>query len=265
MEDESKSKERRMRKYLVIIGVVLLVFFRPAQAKNPPVEELTYSGYYNWGIVWMRAGVVKFTVSASEKYPGAVKIKATGSSLPSWDWMFKLRDTLESHYNPATFLPYESARMSHEGNYHKTFYYNWDYSKGVVYADIHRIGKYRRRDTIPLLPETCDMLSVAWKARELEFEKLTPQQLIPIKIVLDDKIYELYVRYLGTDRVKVGGKRRDAYVFSPLLVEGDVFKGGEGMKVWVSMDEKRIPLMVEAKILVGSVKAILDTFSGEYK
>ncbi|MDE5638425.1 MAG: DUF3108 domain-containing protein, partial [Odoribacter sp.] len=36
------------------------------------------------------------------------------------------------------------------------------------------------------------------------------------------------------------------------------FKGGEGMKIWVSKDEKRIPLMVEAKILVGAVKGILE-------
>ena len=34
--------------------------------------------------------------------------------------------------------------------------------------------------------------------------------------------------------------------------------GGENMKVWVSTDGYRLPLMVEAKILVGSVKAILD-------
>ncbi|MDR1756596.1 MAG: DUF3108 domain-containing protein [Culturomica sp.] len=252
-----------MKKYVVILAVVLLLFSWQAGAKNPPVEELEYAGYYNWGFIWMKAGVVKFTVSASDKYPGAVKIKATGSSLPSWDWVFKLRDTLVSHYNPETFLPYEAARMSHEGNYHKTFYYDWNYKKGVIYADIHRIGKYKRRDTIPLLPETYDMLSVAWKARELDYEKLTPKQLIPINVALDEKVYQLHIRYLGTDRIKIGGEKRDAYVFSPLLVEGDVFKGGEGMKVWVSMDEKRIPLMVEAKILVGSVKGILETRSGE--
>lgn len=47
-------------------------------------------------------------------------------------------------------------------------------------------------------------------------------------------------------------------MFSPLLVEGDVFKGGENMKVWVSNDEYRLPLLVEAKILIGSVKAMLE-------
>ena len=42
-------------------------------------------------------------------------------------------------------------------------------------------------------------------------------------------------------------------------MEGEVFKGGENMKVWVSKDKYRLPMMVEAKILVGAVKAILDS------
>ena len=42
------------------------------------------------------------------------------------------------------------------------------------------------------------------------------------------------------------------------------FKGGENMKIWLSKDEYRLPLMVEAKILVGSVKAILDRSASKY-
>ncbi|WP_251622021.1 DUF3108 domain-containing protein [Odoribacter lunatus] len=224
----------------------------------PKDEEFTYSGYYNWGIIWMRAGIVTFRVEESEKYPDALKLEAVGTSLPSWDWMFKMRDTLITHFNQHTFLPYEFSRKAHEGSYHKTFDYLWDYDNNRIFADIHKIDRYKKRDTIPLQPDTYDMLSVAWKARGLDFDSYHSQDTIPIKILLDDKIHDLYVRFLGTDEIKIGGKKRDAYVFSPLLVKGDVFKGGEGMKIWVSKDENRIPLMVEAKILVGSVKGILE-------
>ena len=37
------------------------------------------------------------------------------------------------------------------------------------------------------------------------------------------------------------------------------------MKIWLSKDEYRLPLMVEAKILVGSVKAILDRSASKYR
>lgn len=245
-------------KVLFLLAFLGIFLSSRAQEEELPLEEFNYTGYYNWGFIWMRAGVVNFTVSPSEKYPGAVKLKAVGSSLPSWDWIFRLRDTLISHYNPEDFLPYEFSRKAHEGNYHKTFDYTWDYDSARIFSETHKIGKYRRKDTIVLQPQTYDMLSVAWKARKLDFENYKPQDTIPIKILMDRKIYDLYVRYLGEDQIKIGGKKRDCYVFAPLVVKGEVFKGGEDMKIWLSKDEKRIPLMVEAKILVGSVKGILN-------
>ena len=95
--------------------------------------------------------------------------------------------------------------------------------------------------------------------RELEFDQYKENDLIPIRILIDSKIYDLYIRYLGVNKLKIAGRKQECYVFSPLLVEGEVFKGGENMKVWVSKDKYRLPMMVEAKILVGAVKAILDS------
>lgn len=252
-------------KKLIILGIVLFgCCSLKAQVKYPPVQKLVYEGFYNWGLIWARAGIVEFTEKKSTKYPGATELKAIGYSLPTWDWIFRLRDTLTSHFDANTYLPYEFSRKAHEGNYHKTFDYRWDYKDSTIYGDINRIGRYKRKDTVKLQPRVYDMLSVAWKARELDFDRYKPKDVIPIKILIDSKIYDLYVRYLGEDKVKVGGKKRDAYVFSPLLVEGEVFKGGENMKIWLSKDEYRLPLMVEAKILVGSVKGILDLSSSKY-
>jgi hypothetical protein len=45
-------------------------------------------------------------------------------------------------------------------------------------------------------------------------------------------------------------------------VEGTIFKGGEDLTVWVTADKNKIPVMAEAKILVGSVKAYLTSYEG---
>lgn len=253
-----------MKKLIILLLICCPLGMLSAQVKYPPIEKLVYEGYYNWGFIWVKAGQVVFTETKSDKYPGATKLHAVGASLPSWDWVFRLRDTLISHFDSRTFLPYEFSRKAHEGNYHKTFDYKWHYRDSLILGDVNRIGKYKRRDTVKLQPQVYDMLSVAWKARELEFDKYKPKDLIPIRILIDSKVYDLHIRYLGTDYVKIAGKRREAYVFSPLLVAGEVFKGGENMKIWVSKDQYRLPLMVEAKILVGSVKGILDPASSKY-
>lgn len=246
-----------MRKALLLVYMICQGMFLFAQ-KYPPVEELVYDGYYNWGFIWVKAGRVEFTLTETKEYPDAQILNVVGYSLPSWDWVFNIRDTLTSVHHAKTFMPYEFSRKAHEGNYHKTFDYKFNYKDSLIIGDIHRIGKFRRTDTVKMKPLTYDMLSVAWMARELDFESFQKNDIIPIKILIDSKIYDLYIRYLGTSRIKADGVKEECYVFSPLLVEGDVFKGGESMKIWVSRDEYRIPIMVESKILVGSVKGIID-------
>lgn len=250
----------------IILIIALLISLPAVSQKKLPnvIEKLTYRGYYNWSFIWINAGAVEMTVEPSDKYPNAQRIFAVGYSNPSWDWVFKLRDTLVSYHDSVTYKPYEFSRKAHEGSYHKTFDYVWDYDSSRVISEVHKIGKYKRQDTIKLLPDTYDMLSVAWYARELDFDNYKKGDQIPIRILLDDKIYDLYVRYLGKEKVKTDSGRRMCYVFSPLLVAGDVFKGGENMKVWVSDDEYRIPVMVEAKIIVGSVKGILDEANSKF-
>ena len=112
-----------------------------AQSKYPPIEELVYTGYYNWGFIWFKSGRGYFSVTTSEKYPNAERLKAVGYSLPSWDWIFTIRDTLISHFDKNTFMPYEFSRKAHEGNYHKTFDYTFHYDDSVVLGDIHRIAR----------------------------------------------------------------------------------------------------------------------------
>jgi len=70
----------------------------------------------------------------------------------------------------------------------------------------------------------------------------------------------LYVRYLGKEILKTHDKRKFKTIkFSALLIEGTIFNGGEDLTVWVTDDLNRIPVLVEAKILIGSVKAtVLD-------
>jgi hypothetical protein len=227
-----------------------------------PLERLVYTAHYNWAFIWIEAGVIELTLTPSAKYPRAQRLFAVGRSTK--DWIFRVRDTLISYHDSLTFLPYEFSRRAHEGSYHKIFDYKWDYANKQIHARQERVNRYVRGDTLALLPDTYDMLSVAWKMREVDFSRYRQNDMIPIRILLDDKSYDLYVRYLGQEHVKTRKGKRRCNVFSPLLVEGEVFKGGEGMKVWVSDDEARLPMMMEAKILVGSVKAILDESKSSY-
>jgi hypothetical protein len=78
---------------------------------------------------------------------------------------------------------------------------------------------------------------------------------------LDDKVYNLYVRYLGKEQIKTKYGTFNAIKFRPLLIEGTLFKGGEKMTVWVTDDANHLPVRVDSPILVGSVKVDLMDYS----
>jgi hypothetical protein len=253
---------KRVTCLLLALGLLLPLAGRAGNGRAKPLEKLVFTAYYNWTFLWIEAGVLECTLTPSTKYPRSRCLFVVGRSTK--DWIVRVRDTLVSHHDSATFLPREFSRKAHEGNYHKTFDYTWDYPHQRVLARQEKIGRYTRRDTIPLQPETRDMLSVAWMMRDFDFSGHRAGDRVPIRVLLDDKIYDLHVRYLGRERVKWGKERRWCHVFSPLLVEGEVFKGGEGMKIWVSDDDDRLPIMAEAKLLVGAIKAILDGPKSQY-
>jgi hypothetical protein len=46
------------------------------------------------------------------------------------------------------------------------------------------------------------------------------------------------------------------------MVVGNIFTEEEGMKVWVSNDKNRIPLLIESPISVGSVKCVMTEYHG---
>ncbi|MFA8435978.1 MAG: DUF3108 domain-containing protein [Marinifilaceae bacterium] len=229
-----------------------------------PGERLNYTGYYNWGFIWVAAGEVNLSVGDSE-YKGnpAYKITAEGRSLKAFDWFFKLRDTLTSYVDPSTLAPFHFDRQTNEAKYKARHLYDFDYENQVIYSNIRKKSKPALQDTVALTPCTFDLLTVAYYARNINFSNYKKGDKIPLTMLVDNEINSLYIRYLGIDVVKAkNGERFECLKFSPLLVKGTMFKGGEDMTVWMSNDQNRIPIMVEAKVLVGSVKGVLTSYEG---
>jgi hypothetical protein len=85
-------------------------------------------------------------------------------------------------------------------------------------------------------------------------------------MLLDRKVEDLYFRYLGKENVKTrNGKLYRCQKVSVFLLQGDFFPEGEYMKIWFTDDQNHLPVQVETKIQVGSVKALLiETKSMKY-
>ena len=58
----------------------------------------------------------------------------------------------------------------------------------------------------------------------------------------------------GKDEVKIRSGTYRCLKFVPVVQEGRIFKAEEDMIVWISDDKNRIPILAQAKVLVGSIK-----------
>ena len=228
-----------------------------------PGEKLSYEAYYNWGFIWIHAGDVQFTVS-QKKYlnKNVYYFDATGNSLKSYDWLFKVRDRFQSMVEMQLFAPVWAERSTQEGNYKA--YENYSFGpNGKIYSVVENSTKPYKRDSLKASSCTYDVLSLIYGFRSISFDKYKPNEKIPLKIVLDNQLYSLFVRYLGKETIKArDGKKYRCIKVSALLIEGTIFKGGEDMLIWITDDENKIPVLVEAKILIGSVKACLTKIEG---
>lgn len=226
-------------------------------------EKISYDAYYNWGFIWIHAGDVQFTVSQKTYLnQNVLAFDATGTSLKSYDWLYKVRDRFQSLVDLKTFSPVWFERNTSEGSY-KAFE-NYVFSpNGKIYAVVENSKKPLKRDSLLASSCTFDVLSMIYYARALNFDQYKLNQKIQLKSILDGQLYPLYLHYLGKEVIKNrDGKKYKCIKFTALLVEGTIFKGGENMTIWVTDDENRIPVLVEAKILIGSVKACLREATG---
>jgi len=224
-------------------------------------ERLTYDVVYNWGFIWISAGYVEFSVKQVDfQGRAAYFLDANGSSYSSYDWFYKVRDSFQACIDVESLKPLWHKRSTSEGGYLAYEEYNFDYEKKLIYARTQTSKRSYKEDTLRAGYCTFDLLSMAYYARNIDFSGLVPGNLIPVIVVLDNEIHHLYVRFLGRELLTTkDGNRYNTIRFAIKLIEGTVFKSGEDLNVWVTDDKNRVPVLVEAKILVGSVKALLKS------
>jgi hypothetical protein len=222
-------------------------------------EEITYDAVYNWGFIWINAGKVSFNVSKTQiNNKQTYQFIAKGKNLASYDWIYKVRDIFQSYTILDNLSPLYFERQTLEGKYQVHNKYKFDYTDSLIFLQTENTKKPYTKDTLTLLPNTYDVLSGIYFTRSIDFSQCNINETIPVRMIIDNEIFNLYIRYLGKEIIKTRDDRIFRTIkFSALLVEGTIFKGGEDLFVWVTDDKNKIPVLVEAKILMGSIKAIL--------
>jgi hypothetical protein len=229
-------------------------------------EKLNYQLYYNVSFVWIQAGTCEFRVQNAlyDKKP-AYQLMAHGKTQKSFDPFFRVRDTLISFVDTQLLYPYRAYKYTHEDNWHGIDDFSFRRSEDGWQIQTKLKRKQTWKPVVESETSRCgfDIVTSIYRLRCFAGEDLyKPGKRLDIPVRLDDGEYTIHLTYIGKERIKLyGDGYYAAHAFTLTMIEGNIFKRGDVLKMWISDDKNRIPLLIESPIRLGYVKAIFR--SGE--
>jgi hypothetical protein len=210
-----------------------------------PGERLVFSIEY--GIV--RAGTATLEVRPMTAYRGrsCYHIASSTQSSSFFDNVYKVRDRIETLVDAGSFVTWRYRKVLREGSYKADHEAVYDQAAGRArYAD----GKW-----VEFPPRALDALGAFYFART---QPLVPGTSFYVAHHGDKKSFYLQVRVLARERIKVPAGTFDCVAIEPLVRDAGPFRQQGRLTIWVTDDERRIPVLMKSKVAVGSIDAALQ-------
>jgi len=186
------------------------------------------------------------------------RIISTAKSRSVIDSLYRVRSRYESHINPEDGLPLKYIAHSRERDRKKDRVYLFDQENNFV----RRMEKGKEGQTtseVFEIPETTyDTISSLYAMRNRNPEI---GESLPLNIFNNRKNYELVIDVLHEEEITTSAGRFNTVKVQPKLIsEGTEKKDGE-LFIWVTNDERHIPVLMKSKVKVGSFTLELVRYS----
>ncbi|MCY7363450.1 MAG: DUF3108 domain-containing protein [Ignavibacteria bacterium] len=231
------------------------------QTAFKPGEKLTFEISYGF----VTAGTAVMEIDPVYQYINGRKcydIRFTVNSTSSFDMVYKVRDFYRTYVDAEGLFPWRFEQHIREGNYQRDFEAIFDQQnyKAKTYTGEKEPKKFEGEFDIP--PYTQDAMSAFYFSRTLDFDKMKEGDKVRLENFYKDKTYPLEVRYLGKETIEVTAGEFRCIKVEPLVAEGGLFKSEGSIIVWMTDDDRRMPVKVKTKVIIGSIDADLSEYSG---
>lgn len=189
------------------------------------------------------------TIQGRECYQVVFRVNST----PSFSWIYKVEDKYETYLDRAGIFPWRFVQQIREGKFKRDFTAEFD--------QINNVARTTEGDFL-IPPYVHDVVSAFYFVRTMDFSKSRVGEKVFLENFYKDKTYPLAVKFLGRQRVEVDAGTFDCIIIEPLIKEGGLFKSEGRVVIWLTDDEKKIPVKVSTQIFIGSLYAELREISG---
>jgi hypothetical protein len=207
-----------------------------------PGERLTFSVRY--GIV--RAGECRLEVLPNTTVDGRDCHHLIGTAVSSdgFNAVFRVNDRMESMIDAQVLLPWRFEKELHEGQY--------DAIQRIEFDQLNRVATYHDGTRVSLTEPAFDVLSALYVIRTMP---LSPGTRSSLPIHADKKNVPLEIHVRGRERVETPAGTFDCLEVEPLIVlDSGLYDHKRGkLVIYVTDDERRLPVMFKVKVFFGSI------------
>lgn len=211
---------------------------------------------YDVGYKFIRAGTAVFSIGKDPVYTAGrpcYDIRFEVASLKSLDFIYRVRDRYRTFVDIDGIFPWRFEQSMREGGYSKDFTATFDQ---VSHKAITTEGTFD-------VPEfTHDIVSAFYFVRTFDLRSMKRGDEIYLKNFMDRESHDLVVRVLGRQQIEVKAGTFNCIVVEPVIKAGGLFKFEGRVLLWLSDDERRIPVKVSTRIPIGSIDAELTGYRG---
>lgn len=247
-----------MKKIILLFIGTALVGFSPQKPSAFDVgEQFVFRIHYeiiNAGYATLN--IKEATINNKKVYHVIGKGTTTGVS----SLFFKVNDTYESYIDKESGNPYQFVRKIIEGGYTKNQegFFNQAENKILV-----KDYKHNTEKTFTVPKNTQDILSSFYYLRNYpNIEQMKAGEFVAIDMFFDDKTTKFRLKFIGREDIRTKFGVVSTMIFRPSVLTGRVFKEEESLTIWISDDDNKIPVRIKASLLVGAIKADLDSYKG---
>ncbi|MFD2916732.1 DUF3108 domain-containing protein [Psychroserpens luteus] len=249
-----------MKNVLLIFSILFCTQVSFAQEKSAFKDgewfkfEMSYSGFLKAGNATL--SVDETTLQGKPVYHVTGKGWTTGAI----KWFFKVKDRYESYFDKETGVPYKFIRKIDEGGHTKDIEIAFDHVKKEALVENK---KHKTTKIVATEPNVQDMVSAFYYLRNnYETDNIKVGDIVELDMFFDEENFGFKLKFLGKETIETEFGKIKTLRFRPYVMAGRVFKEQESLTLWVSADENKIPLKIQADLAVGSLRAELVEFKG---
>jgi hypothetical protein len=234
-------------KHLLTIFLVLLIFSQSALAKEERIKFHVKFGFIKGGVVVM---VVKDTVFNDR---AAIHYSIDGRTTGITNAIYRVHDIYETTVDAETYLPLKAIRSIKEGSYKR-------YNETLFYHNIDSLHS-QRKGWSEMPNNLVDIISgFFYFINRNPFSNLQAGDAVAYSIYHADKIMDVKIKYLREETIKTDIGKINCLVLSPLIDKGKMFNRSDGIKIYISKENKSLVYIV-LETTFGSLKAVTKHYS----